>query len=110
MTPLVAAAPAPGGGTGTLLLLALPFLLLIFLMFSQRRRAKAVEAAQSELAVGQSVMAAAGIYGTVSALDGDVVHLEVAPGVVIRVARRSIVPNAAEPQTGPASTTPEDDA
>lgn len=107
MTPLIAAAPASGGGTGTLLLLALPFALLIFLMFSQRRRAKAVATAQSELAVGQEVMAAAGIYGRITALEGDVVHLEVAPGVVIRVARRAIVPSAAEPK-GPATGTPED--
>lgn len=107
MTPLVAAAPATGGGTGTLLLLALPFALLIFLMFSQRRRAKAVSAAQAQLEVGQQVMAAAGLYGTVSALDGEVVHLEIAPGVVVRVARRAIVPDA---QPGPVAGTPEDDA
>lgn len=109
MTPLVAATPATGGGTGTLLLLALPFALLIFLMYSQRRRAKAVATAQSELTVGQQVMAAAGIYGTVSALEGDVVHLEVAPGVVVRVARRAIVPDA-QPAQGSPTETPGDDA
>ena len=99
MTPLIAAAPATGGGTGTLLLLALPFGLLIFLMFSQRRRSKAVATAQAELAVGQQVMAAAGIYGTISELDGVVVHLEIAPGVRIRVARRAIVPDPQGQQT-----------
>lgn len=94
MTPLAAAAPASGGGLTTLLLLALPFAVLLFLMYTQRRRARAVAEAQAGLQVGQDVMAAAGIYGRISALDGDVVHLEIAPGVVVRVARRAIVPDA----------------
>ena len=99
MTPLAAAAPASGGGLTTLLLLALPFAVLLFLMYTQRRRARAVAEAQAGLQVGQDVMAAAGIYGRISALDGEVVHLEIAPGVVVRVARRAIVPDAT-PSTG----------
>lgn len=97
MTPLATAAPGSGGGLSTILLLALPFAVLLYLMFTQRKRARAVAEAQAGLEVGQQVMAAAGIFGTISAIDGDVVHLEVAPGVVIRVARRAIVPDAARP-------------
>ena len=110
MTPLAAAAPASGGGLSTILLLALPFAVLLYLMFSQRRRARAVSEAQSALEVGQQVMAAAGIYGTISALDGDVVHLEVAPGVVIKVARRAIVPEASRPAAGGAAGEPGESA
>lgn len=100
MTPLATAAPASGGGLSTILLLALPFAVLLYLMFTQRKRARAVADAQAGLQVGQEVMAAAGIFGRISAIEGDVVHLEVAPGVVVRVARRAVVPDAT-PATGP---------
>lgn len=101
MTPLASAAPATGGGLSTLLLLALPFAALMYIMFAQRRRAKAVVQAQAALAVGQEVMAAAGIFGVITAIEGDVVHLEVSPGVTLRVARRAIVPDAPVPTSGP---------
>lgn len=93
MTPLAAAtAPAAGGGTLSLLILALPVVVLVWLMMSQRRRAKAVSQAQSELVVGQDVMLAAGLYGTIARLEDEVVHLQVADGVVVRVNRRSVLP------------------
>lgn len=94
MTPLAtaAAAPAAGGGLTTLLLLGIPFLVLLYLMISQRRRARTVADAQASLQVGDEVMAAAGIFGTVAGIEDDVVLLQVAEGVVLRVARRAIVP------------------
>lgn len=75
-----------------MLFLALPLVLLLWLMMSQRRRAKAVQEAQSQLAVGQDVMIAAGIYGTIAHLDGEIVDLQVSDGVVIRANRRSVLP------------------
>jgi preprotein translocase subunit YajC len=42
------------------------------------------------LSTGDQVVTVAGIYGTIVALDGDEVRLEVAPDVVIRVARRAV--------------------
>ena len=92
MTPLAAAAASPGNGSLSILILALPVVVLVWLMLTQRRRQKAVNEAQAALAVGDEVMAAAGIYGRVTRLDGDVVHLEIAPGVVVRVNRRAVVP------------------
>lgn len=91
MTPLAAAA-APGGSSLSLLILALPVVVLVWLMLTQRRRQKAVNEAQAALSAGDEVMVAAGIYGRVVQLDGDVVQLEIAPGVVVRVNRRAVVP------------------
>ena len=110
MTPLAtaAAAPAAGGGMTTLLLLAVPFLVLLYLMFSQRRRARAVSEAQASLQVGDEVMAAAGIFGTVVGVDGDVVQLQVAEGVVLRVARRAVIPPGTD-ASGRASRPPRDE-
>ncbi|MFK5635825.1 MULTISPECIES: preprotein translocase subunit YajC [unclassified Ornithinimicrobium] len=115
MTPLVAAAPAStGGGLTTLLLLAVPFLVLLYLMFTQRRRARAVTRAQAAIQVGQEVMTASGIYGTVTAVADEVIHLQVADGVVLRVVRRAIVPSesvppqADRPENGPGRSGHED--
>jgi len=40
--------------------------------------------------VGEEVMTTAGIFGRVTDLDGDVVSIEISPGVVMRVARAAI--------------------
>ncbi|MDO5740994.1 MAG: preprotein translocase subunit YajC [Ornithinimicrobium sp.] len=110
MTPLAAAAPASNSGSLSLFILGLPLLLLLWLMLSQRRRAKAARDAQAGLTVGQDVMVAAGLYGTVTGLDGDLVLLEIAEGVVVRVNRRSIIPQPeaagadAQPRGGSSTT------
>jgi preprotein translocase subunit YajC len=44
-----------------------------------------------ELSSGDQVVTVGGVYGTIAALDGDEVRLEIAPDVVIRVARRAVV-------------------
>ncbi len=88
-----------------LLLLALPLLLLVFLMTRQRGQMKQTQALQASLEVGQEVMTAAGMYGTITAVDGDVVTLETVPGQPSRWDRRAIV------KVGPAPVdTSRDDA
>ena len=53
-------------------------------------------------------MTVGGLYGTIVALDGDEVRLEVAPDVVVRVARRAVAgrvgvpPAASGGEPGPA--------
>lgn len=65
-----------------LLLIAVAFYFLIL------RPTKARQAAQREtvakLAPGVRIMTTAGLFGTVEALDGDDVLLEIAPGVTVR--------------------------
>lgn len=91
MSPLASAATGTGGGSGSILLLLLPLLLLGFLFFTQRRRQRRVQQVQAELQVGDAVMTASGLFGTITALDPRVVHLEVAPGVVMRMDRRAVL-------------------
>ena len=43
------------------------------------------------------VVTVGGVYGIIAALDGDEVRLEVAPGVVIRVARRAVAGRVGPP-------------
>ena len=85
-----------GSGLGYLLVLLLPFLLLIFIVFSQRRRAQQVQALQSSLAVGDEVVTTSGLYGTIVALDENVVTLDTGSGSTLRYDRRAIGMRASE--------------
>jgi len=97
MSSLVAAG-SPSGGSSNLLIFALPVLLIGFMFFSQRRRAKAAQAIQSNLGVGDEITTTSGMIGRISALDGQIATLEVSPGVRVRFDRRAIA--------GPAPTPP----
>lgn len=89
MTPMTAATTS--GGTGSLLILLVPIVLLGFLFFSQRRRAQKLAQHQQSLKVGDEVITAAGAYATIKGEDGDILFLEIAPGVVVRWQRRMIM-------------------
>jgi preprotein translocase subunit YajC len=84
-----------GAGLGSLLIFALPLLLLFYLMWTQRRRTRAVEQFQAGLGVGDEVVTTSGLIGRVVALDEAVVSLEVAPGTVVRLDRRAVGMDAA---------------
>src|SRR5688500_6421205 len=74
-----------------LVLLAVTFLLMwVLFIFPQQRRLKAHRALVARLEVGDEVMATSGLFGTVTDLDDEVVHLEVAPGTVVRLARGAV--------------------
>ena len=79
-------------------LLLLP-LLYVALILPQRRRQKAQQALISAVGVGASVMTTSGMYGTVTSVDDDVVGLEIADGVVIRIAKRAIARSIDSPVT-----------
>jgi preprotein translocase subunit YajC len=86
--------------------IAAAFWLLIIRPSSVRRKAQA--ALVASLAPGQRIMTTAGVFGTVVALDGDRVSVEVAPGVVIEmlaVAIAQVVPGdrAADEPAEPAA-------
>ena len=56
----------------------------------QQRRAREHQALIAAVEVGDDVMTTAGIFGTVTAVEGDVISIEITPGVVMRVARAAI--------------------
>jgi len=65
-----------------LLLIAVAFYFLILRPTKARQAAQRATVAQ--LAPGVRIMTTAGLYGTVEALDGDDILLEIAPGVTVR--------------------------
>jgi preprotein translocase subunit YajC len=67
-----------------------------FIVRPQRRRIAEHNALVTSLRVGDDVITAGGLYGTVRALRDDIVELEVSDGVVVRMARAAIA-RAVEP-------------
>lgn len=74
-----------------LALLAVVFFVVIILPMRQRKRQFAeVRQMQDTLAVGNNVMITSGIHGTIASIQDSTVGLQVAPGVVITVARAAV--------------------
>ena len=74
-----------------LLLLALAFILMwLLLIRPQRRKQNEQLKMQESLRIGDEIVTAGGVYGTVAAIDEAEVGVEIADGVVVRVARRAI--------------------
>jgi preprotein translocase subunit YajC len=87
-----AASKSSGSSYTFLIVIALVFVGFYFLMIrpQQRRRQQAAQQ-QNTVTPGARVRTTAGMYATVSAVDGDDVILEVAPGVDVRYIKRAIM-------------------
>ena len=73
-----------GGGWSILIMYALLFVGMYFLLFApQRKRQKELEKLQTELAVGDKVLAAGGIYGRVVSIKDDRITLELDSGRLV---------------------------
>jgi preprotein translocase subunit YajC len=82
---------ASSGGGGFFFIIIIAFLLLwLIVVRPQRKRQNQQRALINELRVGDEVLTAGGIYGTVSRIDDDEVTVEIAPKTEVRVARRAI--------------------
>ena len=80
-----------------LILLLFGFALIwLFVVLPQRRRQAQHDAMVSGLSLGDEVVTAGGIYGTVTRLREDEVSLEIAEGVEVRVARRAVAARLSE--------------
>jgi preprotein translocase subunit YajC len=72
-----------------LILLLLAALWLLLIRPAQRRQ-RQQQQMLSAVEVGDEIVTAGGLYGTVRALEEDELRLEIAPGIEVRVARRAV--------------------
>jgi preprotein translocase subunit YajC len=78
-------------GGGQLIILAVMVAIFYFLLIRpQQRRLRAQQALQASLQLGDDVVTVGGLLGTIRRFDGEVVTLELSPGVEARVNRRAI--------------------
>ena len=76
---------------GFLIILVFGFALMwLLVVMPQRRRQAAQNAMLSALDVGEEVVTAGGLYGTVTAVEEDDLRLEIADGVEVRLAKRAV--------------------
>ena len=101
---------ASGGGSGFFFIIILGFLVLwLVVIRPQRRRQNQQQQLHSELRVGDEVITAGGIYGTISGLGDDYVTVEIAPKLEVRVARRAIAAVTSEPEESAEPEEPQDE-
>jgi preprotein translocase subunit YajC len=80
-------------------IIALLFLVMWLLVIRPQRRRQAEERRTlNAMGVGDEVLTAGGVYGTIRSLDEDDARIEIAPGVEIRVSRRAIAAVITEPE------------
>ena len=64
----------------------------VFVLVPQRRQSRAAQEMQDSVEVGDEIVTAGGLYGDVLAIDeAGELEVEIADGVVVRVARRAVV-------------------
>jgi preprotein translocase subunit YajC len=97
---IVAASGSGGGGYSLLFFIVIIVGMLWFMSRAQRRQRQRIQDVQSRLLPGTEVMTGAGIYGTVVDTVDDRVRVEVAPGVVLTLAKQAIVRTVEEPTPG----------
>ena len=75
---------------GYIFIIVILILMWFLLIRPQRRRQQDSQRLINSLSVGQEIVTAGGLYGTITALDEDEARVEIADGVEVRVAKRAI--------------------
>jgi preprotein translocase subunit YajC len=75
---------------GLLVIVALFVVFWLLLIRPQRRRQRAQDEMLGNLRVGDEIVTAGGLYGDITAIEGDEVYVQIADGVEVRLARRAV--------------------
>ena len=93
---------AQGGGFGAFIPLILMFAIFYFLLIRpQQKKAKQHKEMLSRIKKGDRVVSSGGLHGVVTGIADDVVTMEIAPKVRVKVSRGSIAGAASGAVTGP---------
>lgn len=88
-----------GGDYSFIIMMIVIFAIMYFFMIRpQNKKQKEIQNFRNNLQVGQDVISAGGIYGKVKAIEGNVIVLEIASGVKIRIDKNSIYADATATQ------------
>ena len=70
----------------------------VLLILPQQRRMRQHQQVIASLEVGDEVVTAGGVYGTITSVDEDTLAVEVAPGVVLRILRNAVSQRIGPPE------------
>jgi len=80
-----------GGGFGTFVPLILMFAIFYFLLIRpQQKKAKLHKAMLSAVKKGDKVVSSGGLHGVITGISDDVITMEIAPKIRVKVSRGSI--------------------
>ena len=88
-------------GNYVIILAAVFAVMWLLLIRPQRRKQLEQSRMQDAIEVGDDVLTAGGIHGTVREMEGEIVHVEIAPGTTVRLDRRAVAAIAQEPEPEP---------
>jgi preprotein translocase subunit YajC len=77
-------------GNSSVIVWLIPIAFLVYMIWQQSRQRKRQQDMIDALKPGDSVVTVGGIIGTIRGVDGDIMSLEIADGVVVRLARGAI--------------------
>ena len=106
-TPTPSASPSSSSTSGLLSFLPLILIFGLFYAFMirpQRQRQRRQQALLQELAVGDEVQTAAGMFGTIVQLSDELAWVELAPGMTIKMLRRAVTGKTGPIEEGQAET------
>lgn len=86
-----------GGGMSMLIMMALIFVIMwLFMIRPQQKKQKEIQKFRNNIAKGQAVVTAGGIYGVVKDIDevSNTLQVEIANGVRIKIDRNSVYADA----------------
>jgi preprotein translocase subunit YajC len=93
-------------GSGfVIVIVALVVLMWLLLVRPARRRQGEQIAMQDRLRAGDEIITAGGLHGVVKAIEDEVVHVEIAPSILVRVDRRAIAAVASAEELEPEEET-----
>jgi preprotein translocase subunit YajC len=87
---------------GAIFIFVICGLLFAVLIVPKQRELKRHQQLVASLSVGDEVMTGTGIYGTITRLESEYAYLEIAPSVVVKLARRAVASKVDSDSTVPA--------
>jgi preprotein translocase subunit YajC len=77
-------------GFNLIFIVALFGLFWVLLLRPQRRRAAEQRELLTSLEPGDEIVSTGGLFGVIRSIDGEELHVEVADGITVRMARRAV--------------------
>lgn len=104
---LLQEAQASSGYSSIIMIVAMVAIFYFFMMRPQQQQQKKIRKFREGLNVGDKVVTAGGIHGTLRQINNDTVKLQIANDVIIKIDINSIYPSAQEAQENANQQTPE---
>lgn len=81
-----------GGFSGMIMIIAMIVIFYFFMIRPQSKKQKEIKKAREALKKGDKIVTAGGIHGKIKEINDNIVMMEVAPGVTIKVDKASVFP------------------